>query len=197
MLRFNLLAATTFFDSVSAFDNSVYKLVSSWMTEGLTSFMKIISFIGSGWILTLIALIAITIELSYRKALKWSLMIALNLITVSLLNNIIKVIIHRPRPDIMQLVEVGGYSFPSWHAMTAICFFGYLSYLIMAHYKRWTRYIFAGLLGLLILTIGISRIYLGVYYASDVLCGYIIGLVWLTVFIWLTNRFSFWSRFKK
>lgn len=196
MLHFEILAETIFFDTVSAFDNSVYKLVSSWMAEGLTSYMKIISFIGSGWILTIISVAAVIVELRYRKALKWSLMIALNLAAVSLLNNILKVIIHRPRPDILQLVEVGGYSFPSWHAMTAISFFGYLIYLILIHFKSWTRYVSAGLLGLLIFTIGISRIYLGVHYASDVLAGYIFGLIWLSVYIWLSSRFSLRTKIK-
>jgi len=194
MVYFKILAATTFYDSFPAFDNSVYKLVSSCMSEGLISFMKIISFIGSGWILTPIALIAFIVTLRYRKAFKWGMMIALNLAAVSLINNIIKVIIHRPRPDILKLVEVGGYSFPSWHAMTAVSFFGYLIYLILTYFKHWTRYIFTGLLGLLIFTIGLSRIYLGVHYPSDVLGGYIFGLGWLFVFIRLTNRFSIWLK---
>ncbi len=190
----SILEAGTFFNSVSAFDNSVYKLVSSWMSEGLTGFMKLISFIGSGWILTLIALAAFIITLRNGKKFKWGMMIALNFAAVSLLNNIVKIIIHRPRPDILKLAEAGGYSFPSWHAMTAISFFGYMIYLIMKYFKHWTRYIAAGLLGLLILAIGLSRIYLGVHYASDILGGYIFGLAWLFVFIRLTSWASIWIK---
>jgi undecaprenyl-diphosphatase len=196
MLHLNILAANTLYNLVSTFDNSVYKLVSSWMSESLTSFMRIISFIGSGWLLAPIALATVIVTLKYSKVFKWGILIALNLGTVSLINYLIKIIIHRPRPDVLKLIAVGGFSFPSWHAMTAICFFGYFIYLIMKYFKHWTSYLFAGILGLLIFTIGIGRVYLGVHYASDVLCGYIFGLVWLFAFIRLTGHVSSWIKLK-
>lgn len=183
-----VLPIATLWDAVSVFDSSIYKLVSSFISDGMTSFMKIISFIGSGWILTLISVLVLAASLWNKRIFKWALMIAINLAAVSLINHTIKIILHRQRPDILQLVDISGYSFPSWHAMAAMAFFGFLIYLAIKYLRHWSKYILASASGILILLIGISRIYLGVHYASDVLGGYIFGLIWLYLYILITRR---------
>ena len=84
----------------------------------------------------------------------------------------------------MKLVKEGGYSFPSGHAMVSFGFYGFLIYLA---YKKINnkkiKYPLIISLALLILLIGISRIYLGVHYATDIIGGFIIGFIYLIVFI--------------
>ncbi len=95
-------------------------------------------------------------------------------------NELLKAIIQRERPSLYEMVE-RGFSFPSGHAMVSLCFYGMAAYLVTRKAKvsrwRWGVWIFAGLL---IAAIGLTRIYLGVHWFSDILAGFIGGTIWLT-----------------
>lgn len=105
----------------------------------------------------------------------------LNLLGVTLLNQAMKFAIQRPRPDeALRLVDVGGFSFPSGHSMAAMAFFGLIIWLVWRYVDDrrrciWLTTAFAAI----IVLIGFSRIYLGVHYFSDVICGFAISCVWL------------------
>jgi undecaprenyl-diphosphatase len=103
----------------------------------------------------------------------------------SLLNNVLKTIIHRPRPiSETTLVTVYGWSFPSGHAMTSMIFYGMIAYLLMRTMGSWRRRAFSmALAGFIVFMIGFSRIYLQVHYLSDVVAGYAGGLFWLSICI--------------
>lgn len=108
---------------------------------------------------------------------------ALNLVLVVALNLLIKEIVQRPRPADINLVIETGFSFPSGHSMVAMAFFGLLVWLVWKYEKdRTMRYACCAGLSLVILLIGISRIYLGVHYASDVLAGFCVSLAWLALY---------------
>lgn len=82
------------------------------------------------------------------------------------------------------LVEESGYSFPSGHSFVSIAFYGFLIYLIInSKLKKQTKIVLSIVLASLILLIGISRIYLGVHYPSDVTAGFIGGAIYLMIFI--------------
>ncbi len=108
---------------------------------------------------------------------------ALNLALAALLNVALKTLIQRPRPEGFRLVEETGFSFPSGHSMAAMAFFGLVIWLIW-HYERdrRRRNLLVAVFALIILMIGVSRIYLGVHYASDVLGGFCVSLVWLVLY---------------
>ncbi len=113
-----------------------------------------------------------------------------NLGIVTILNQIIKFIMQRPRPTEFRIIEETGYSFPSGHSMVSLAFYGYLIYLIYKyinnkHLKRTLIII----LSVLICIIGVSRIYLGVHYTSDVLGGFLISFAYLIIYIELVNKF--------
>jgi membrane-associated phospholipid phosphatase len=107
---------------------------------------------------------------------------ALNLVGAFALNQLLKNLVQRPRPDDM-LVDASGYSFPSGHSMVAMAFFGLLIWMIW-HYDRdrIERRVACPLLCILILGIGFSRVYLGVHYASDVIAGFCASLAWLVLY---------------
>jgi undecaprenyl-diphosphatase len=117
-------------------------------------------------------------------------LISINLILVFLINTLIKWIVHRPRPDeIMRLIEESGYSFPSGHSMISMAFYGYITYLIYKHVKdKKKRTIYCLLLLFLIFMIGLSRIYLGVHYLSDVLGGFALSVSYLMIFIIISPK---------
>ena len=125
------------------------------------------------------------------KDKKMALIIMLNLAIVYLLNVIIKMIIARPRPDILRLVYETGYSFPSGHAMVATGFYGFLIYIANKKIKnKALRRCITILLTLLIFLIGISRIYLGVHYATDIIGAFMIGIIYLVIFINILKKNS-------
>ena len=98
--------------------------------------------------------------------------------------------IGRNRPNVLKLIEQGGYSFPSGHTMFSVCIYGYLFYLAITKIKnKILRYSVSSLLLLVILSIGVSRIYVGVHFASDVLAGYLLGCCYLLFLIEVEEKF--------
>ena len=124
--------------------------------------------------------------LLFRFKHTWeTVLLVISLIGAWLLNTILKELFHRARPDIVHLVQAGGYSYPSGHAMVATAFYGVIGYILWLNLRNRSKpswYIVVITL-VLIIGIGISRIYLGVHFASDVIAGYIVGGVWATACI--------------
>ena len=102
----------------------------------------------------------------------------------------LKRILRRPRPTEFRIVEETGYSFPSGHSITSMVFYGYLVYLTYKYINnKKIKIPLIIFLILLIPTIGLSRIYLGVHYASDVLCGFLLGIIYLILFISISKKY--------
>lgn len=165
---------------INLIDKNIYNLIIKLMNSNTTAIMMFISYLGSA--VTLITLaIGFIIILKNKRNAKY---IALNLVLVFLLNRILKLLIARPRPDVLRLVLEDGYSFPSGHSMVSMGFYGFLIYLIYINIRsKKIKYPLIIFLSLLILFIGISRIYLGVHYATDVIGGFIIAVIYLIIFI--------------
>ena len=107
----------------------------------------------------------------------------------------LKTLFNRPRPLIPLMEPATGLSFPSGHAMMSATFFGLLIYFIYRKQLHPTiKIISITLLVVLIVSIGISRIYLKVHYASDVIAGFCMGIIWLTIAIKVLNRIELYSK---
>lgn len=161
-------------------DLLIYKLVVQNMrNDVLTNIFKVITNFGG-----VNALIAVTVFLAvYIKDKKIAFSIPINLIIITVLNLLLKNIVERPRPEGYRLITETGYSFPSGHSMVSAAFYGLIIYFIWKNVKnKKLKYISCILLGLLIAFIGISRIYLGVHYASDVIGGFAISIAYLIIF---------------
>jgi len=167
---------------IYSFDTNIYSLISKCISDPMTNIMKIITFFGSAY-----ALITITVLLIlFCKEKKY---FGINLVFVFLFSLLLKIIIARPRPVDNNIINEIGYSFPSSHSMVSLAVYGFLIYYIYKYLKnRNTKWLLIILLSLLILLIGFSRIYLGVHYASDVLGGYLLSMIWLITFITIINR---------
>lgn len=164
-----------------------YKIVSKLLiSDFITNIVKIITnFGGAIFIIFLSTLLFIII-----KNKKIGLSIIANLGIITILNQTFKHILQRPRPEGFAIIEESGYSFPSGHSMVSLAFYGYLIYLIYKYVKNHhLKRILIILLSILICTIGISRIYLGVHYTSDVLGGFLISIAYLVIYIELINKF--------
>jgi undecaprenyl-diphosphatase len=102
---------------------------------------------------------------------------------------LLKGLFDRERPTVPLLFHAKGLSFPSGHALMSVTFYGLLIYMILKGVRnpvlKWTL---IGLLILLIIIIGCSRVYLRVHYATDVIAGYCIGFLWLVFTVWMLNK---------
>jgi undecaprenyl-diphosphatase len=102
----------------------------------------------------------------------------------AILDYLLKTTIHRSRPEYAaSFLHGSSYSFPSGHAMGSVIGYGFLAYAVVITSQRrgWQRGIVIGVAAVLALLIGLSRVYLGVHYPSDVAGGWAAGLVWLAV----------------
>ena len=167
-------------NNVSNFDNYVYNLIIKLKCEPVTIFFKFISFLCSTWFI----LISTILIMIFSKNKKNAFLIALNVLLCYILNQTFKFIFVRERPIDINLVIENGYSFPSGHSMISLAYYGFFLYII-DHKKMKNRYklLYSSLLTILVLLIGISRIYLGVHFASDVLAGYALSMAYLIVYI--------------
>lgn len=168
---------------LEVFDSTIYDYISQIITHNMTHFMMFISFLGSGYVFISVSIIVIVLFWRNEKYSFYSKMIGVNLIASSIANEIFKLVFHRGRPNVLRLIEISGFSFPSGHSMIGLSFYGFISYLCFKNIRSRWRYSIVALFGVLILSIGTSRIYLGVHYASDVVAGFSAGLAWLAAFI--------------
>ena len=150
----------------------------------MLEFFKLITHLGDAYFIIGISILISIIIKDYKK----SISIFLNLILAFLLNQGLKQIFKIPRPN-NNIISVSGYSFPSGHAMVSLAFYGFLIYLIFKITKnKKTRIISIVGLSLLILLIGISRVYLRVHYPIDIICGFIFALIYLIMYIKIVNK---------
>lgn len=169
-----------FSNDVIQYDMDIYNYISGFINDNNTHVVKFITNLGSSFVLILITLLVIV----FVKKRKFGILIGGNLGVVVLLNNLLKIIIKRDRPLDIFLIDEVGYSFPSGHAMVSMAFYGFIIYLIYKYvknnYLKWGLIIFNIIL---IICIGMSRIYLGVHYASDIMGGFLIGLIYVIIYI--------------
>ena len=165
---------------IDKLDVAGYNLVSEYLiSDKVTPIAKGITQLGGA-----IFLIGLSITLAIIiKNKKIGILIWVNIAISTLLNQILKFIIQRPRPTEFRIIDERGYSFPSGHSMISATFYGFLIYLIYKNVKnKYLKYSLIIMLVILILLIGTSRIYLGVHYTSDVLAGFLIAISYLIIF---------------
>ena len=182
---FLLLAEDVFTKEIIQIDDIVYKFIAShFISNSLTPIVKIITFFGSAIWIVIFTIILFVIIRNKRQ----NILLGTNLCIVTIINQILKHIFKRSRPTEFRIIDESGYSFPSGHSMVSMAFYGYLIYLVYKNIKnKYLKWILIIVLSIIIILIGISRIYLGVHYTSDVLGGYLLSVSYLVLFIHITN----------
>lgn len=183
---FFALAEDVFENEIMQGDIIGYNFISKYLiNDALTPFVKIITNFGG-----VICLITISIILFILiKHKKIGISIFSNLIIITIINQLLKFILQRPRPTEYRIIDETGYSFPSGHSMISMAFYGYLIYLIYKYIKnKYLKWGLITILSCLIVMIGISRIYLGVHYTSDVIAGFVISIAYLVIYIKITKK---------
>lgn len=181
LVGFLALAEDVFNKEIMYGDIIGYKLISTFLiSDFVTPIAKFITNFG-GAIFLSIATVMLFLLIKNKKI---GLSIISNIVIITVLNQLLKRILQRPRPTEFRLVEEKGYSFPSGHSMVSMAFYGYLIYLIYRYIKnKYVKWTLITILNILICLIGISRIYLGVHYTSDVLGGFLLSISYLVIYI--------------
>lgn len=126
-------------------------------------------------------ILGITIYFLRKKDARTDIMIYVSSILVCLaLTNLIKVIIKRARPLDM-LIDVSGYSFPSSHSSISMVVYGFLAILIRKYYQGKRKKLYIALCIVFIMLTGLSRVYFNVHYITDVIAGFSLGLIVLSI----------------
>ena len=185
LIIFLILVIYILKQGVLGIDKDSYEFIrNNLIIDSITPFIRLLTNLGG----TLVLIIASIITSIFIKDKKMVIAIIINLIAAFLLNELLKNIFQRVRPDeINWLTNVNGYSFPSGHSMVSMSYYGFLIYLIYIS-KVKMKWSIICLLIFIIFFIGFSRLYLGVHYLSDILGGYLISLVYLCVAITIYNR---------
>lgn len=187
IVGFLLLAEDVFHKEIMNGDIIGYKFISTYLiSDFVTPIAKFITNFGGA-----ICLIGIAIILFIAiKNKKIGVAIISNLGIITILNQLLKRILQRPRPEDFRIIDESGYSFPSGHSMISMAFYGLLIYLIYKNVNnKYLKWSLITVLVTLIISIGISRIYLGVHYTSDVVAGFLIAISYLIIYISMINKF--------
>lgn len=167
-------------------DLNIYKFFSeNIINDKLTPIVKVVTHVGGAKIVFVLTVLAIILI----KGLKNKLFLLTGVVGTAGLNVVLKHIVQRERPNINRLIPEKGYSFPSGHSMMSMAFYGMLIFLIFKYVKntalKWTLIV---ILTILLSTIGITRIYLGVHYPSDVIGGFVVSLTYLFILTEIYNK---------
>jgi undecaprenyl-diphosphatase len=185
LMAFSFVAILIRADRIVDFDHTIIRAVQSQESPFLTNVMEFFTVVGSTQVVIVLSLLIIFFlykVLHHRK----ELILFIAVVAGSpLLNLLLKEIFQRARPDLHRLIEIGGYSFPSGHAMNAFTVYGILTFLLWRHiFTRTGRTLLLLFSAFVVFMIGVSRIYLGVHYPSDVIGGYFASGFWLATSIW-------------
>ena len=180
-ISFNIYKNNDFYGDGIIYD-FIYKYI---ISDGMTPFIKFITWFGGTIGIITVWLISIFIIQDKKNNISFSICLILGVI----INNIIKLIFARARPDINPLMIENTYSFPSGHSMMSMILYGYLIYLLYNNFKnKKYRWLLVSVFSILILCIGFSRIYLGVHYVSDVIGGFVLGIAYLILYIDVSKK---------
>ncbi|HWC96913.1 MAG TPA: phosphatase PAP2 family protein [Candidatus Sulfopaludibacter sp.] len=191
-VAFAVLAQAVMHGSTEAVDRSVRSAIHSWSNPLLTRVMLDVTELGQPWLLILLGAVLVWrfYSLGRRRA---AVILALSALGGEACDQALKYSFARHRPDVFFGAQAQGYSFPSGHSVEACCFYGVLVAILSVRSRPLRKVALWTGATLLTLAIGISRIYLGVHYPTDVAGGYALAVVWVALLrtaylVWLRRR---------
>lgn len=166
-------------DDIISFDEKGYSIVEKYLIKDpITKVAKVITQFGGPILLLIIAIVFLIILRN-----KIGVSIFINLFLAALLNFTLKNILQRPRPIEHRIIDESGYSFPSGHSMVSMAFYGFILYLVYRFVKnKYIKWSLISAMTILIISIGVSRVYLGVHYTSDVIAGFLVAISYLVIY---------------
>lgn len=182
VILFTFLANEVVIEKEDEFDISTYNLMASWISPVHTKLASFVTFFGSQYFLVPVYILIIVYFIE-KNNYRYGILVSAVALTSLFSGMIFKEIFHRPRPFLPLITGTGvSHSFPSGHSLAGFTFSGLLAYLFwssnFSRYKKWILTLFMLIFGALI---GLSRIYLRVHFASDVLGSLLLTTTWLSL----------------
>lgn len=193
---FLIFSNNTLNNNYLQFDSTILNFFFEARNPLLTRLMFFITFLGNINPIILFSFIFVMF-LNKRKHRHEALLFLFILISGFILNNALKLFIARERPILDPVIVEAFYSYPSGHSMNSFIFYAVIAFLVYRFTKNKKLAIALSLFfSSLILLIGISRIYLGVHYPTDVIAGFIGGFFWVVTVILLEKTIVFYRLFR-
>lgn len=194
LIAFIFITRMVFKGSTHAFDEKAFEFIAGHVSNINTNIMQVFTFLGTHTFLIPTNLLLTAWFLFIQKRRWNSIKIPVVALSSLLLMFILKLIFQRERPLSPLLQQAKGFSFPSGHALIAVTFYGLLILIVWQSVKQiWLKWLLLIMLVALIFSIGLSRVYLRVHYASDVLAGFCLGIMWLLLSLWILDRIEKYS----
>lgn len=191
LIGFGFIALLVSSHEMVQFDQKWISFIQGMETPLLTAVMKLFTFIGSMPFIVVLSFLVLFFLYKVFKQRSELILFIVVLLGANVLFLSLKWFFHRARPDFHRFIEVRGYSFPSGHATNAITLYGLLAFLLWRHIPaKWGRTIVVLISVLMVITIGTSRIYLGVHYPTDIISGYLVGGFWLAAAIYFYQQYK-------
>lgn len=179
-------------DHLVAMDAAAFEIAQSIQTPALTAIVSWITTIGNTSTLTVLS-IAVGVWLAKIGSRRRLIAFASTMALGGMLNSLLKYSAQRPRPGVFEhLVRASGFSFPSGHSMGSMLFFGSMAYVFAMSLEAHRALRMAAVAGSLMcaVLIGLSRVYLGVHFLTDVLGGFTAGICWIGICIAATEAWT-------
>lgn len=180
-LLFIMLCVLIKTNLINNFDNIMYSFITKGMNDTLTTIYKCITFLGStGFIILLCVFFLILFILLKKK--NYGIVITVVLIISTIVNNVLKIIFARVRPDVLKIVFEDSYSFPSGHTMAAVSMYGILMYLVLkSNINKRIKIALSIVLSIIPVLVAVSRVYLGAHFISDVCGAFLVSIILLLI----------------
>ncbi|MGB7417325.1 MAG: phosphatase PAP2 family protein [Thermosynechococcaceae cyanobacterium] len=176
------LSTEVFEQDAFAFDKTILLWIHQFANPTLDAAMLTVTRLGNPGVVVPLVMMSFAL-LWWSRYRQEAYIFALNCIGGAVLATGLKLVFNKTRPQLWpQLITESTFSYPSGHALGSMVFYGFLAYILAQHYPR-RALIFYGFASVLILIIGFSRLYLGVHWPTDIMGGYGIGFLWLSICI--------------
>ncbi len=161
------------------FDETILLWINQFSSPTLDRMMLTVTHLGDSGIIVPLACMGFS-WLAWRRHWSIAMVFTINCMGGAVLSTGLKLLFGKPRPTLWpQIINETTYSFPSGHALGSMVLYGFSAYLLAQRFSAQSRLIY-GLAVILIGVIGLSRLYLGVHWPTDVLAGYGIGFLWIS-----------------
>lgn len=178
-------------NELTGLDKAITEYIISFRSEALTNYFTFATDLGDRNAYIVITVFLAAYYFFKQRSWKFILQTTLVLLLATFSNIVLKRVFNRARPTLDHLVTVNTLSYPSGHSMSAMAFYGFLIYLCLRYKMRaWLKSLLVIVLVMIVLSIGVSRIYLGVHFPSDVAAGFVGGLIWVAFCAVVFNVFE-------
>ncbi|BAZ03122.1 phosphoesterase (plasmid) [Tolypothrix tenuis PCC 7101] len=163
-----------------AFDTNFLLWLHQFANPNLDNFMLFITNLGNPKTVVVVAGVTLLL-LWWRRYREDAKIFVLACLGALILNTGLKLFFSKPRPELWhRLISETSFSFPSGHALGSMVLYGFIAYELATHYPQFAKVIYS-LTVILIAAIGLSRLYLGVHWPTDIIAGYGVGFLWLMI----------------